>query len=141
MNRSTSFLFGSSEETYAFGQKFAKTLKKGDVLALYGELGVGKTTLVRGIAHGLGYASDDVNSPTYTYLNIYETSPRLYHFDLYRLNSKEQFQDFGFEEYLTPGICCVEWPEIAQSFFPPSCLSLHLEHLAETIRKLTIRME
>ena len=100
----------SREEMLAFGQKLSHEITDGDVVCFSGDLGAGKTTLIKGIISGLtGCDVDDVTSPTFTYLIEYG---RVVHFDLYRLNGIEQFAQMGFEEYFNPRhICLIEWPE------------------------------
>ncbi|NLG53154.1 MAG: tRNA (adenosine(37)-N6)-threonylcarbamoyltransferase complex ATPase subunit type 1 TsaE [Clostridiales bacterium] len=108
---------GSEAETLQIGEKISKILKPGDVVGILGEMGAGKTVLVRGIARGLGY-NGRVTSPTYTIVNEYPTSPLLFHFDLYRLGSASELYDIGFEDYIARGgICAVEWFEKAQDEF------------------------
>lgn len=102
----------SERETEALAQKLAGELKAGDVLALDGDLGAGKTAFTRGLAAGLGYRGR-VQSPTFTIVNEYDGGRlTLFHFDLYRLTSPEELFDIGFEDYLDRGgVCCVEWSE------------------------------
>lgn len=109
-------------------------------MCLFGDLGAGKTTLVKGIAKGLqkkgrlenhsqeGMESQ-VTSPTFTYLNIYAGSPPLYHFDLYRLRDGDEFLSMGFEEFLHgSGICCLEWSEKITPLIPPEAIQVTLLH-------------
>jgi tRNA threonylcarbamoyladenosine biosynthesis protein TsaE len=107
------FFTTSADETLKAGQEIAKLLNPGDVVCLTGELGAGKTTLIKGIAQQIaGIPPREVISPTFTYLHIYPGNPPLYHFDLYRLSSPEQFFSLGFPEFLgKTGICCIEWPD------------------------------
>lgn len=100
----------SPEETEALAARLAETLRAGDVLALDGDLGAGKTAFTRGLAQGLGF-SGTVTSPTFTIVNEYEGGRLpLFHFDLYRLTSPEELFDIGWEDYLDRGgVCCVEW--------------------------------
>ena len=102
----------SADETQALGQRLAKRLLPGDVIAYFGDLGAGKTALTRGIAQGLG-VTDLVTSPTYTIVNEYLTGRiPLFHFDMYRLGSSDELFDIGWEDYLTRGgVCAVEWSE------------------------------
>jgi tRNA threonylcarbamoyl adenosine modification protein YjeE len=88
------------EETIQFGKELALDLKNNDLIALHGDLGAGKTTLVKGIVSEIAAVERRiVQSPTFTYLNIYETDPPLYHFDLYRLKSAEEFIQMGFLDF------------------------------------------
>ena len=102
----------SADETQALGQRLAKRLLPGDVIAYFGNLGAGKTALTRGIAQGLG-VTDLVTSPTYTIVNEYLTGRiPLFHFDMYRLGSSDELFDIGWEDYLDRGgVCAVEWSE------------------------------
>ena len=105
----------NENETMLFGEKFAKVVKKGAVITLIGDLGAGKTHFVKGFAKGL-HCSNMVTSPTFTILNNYEGGDLpIYHFDMYRLNSKEEAEELGFEEYFDSesldGVTVVEWPE------------------------------
>ena len=98
-------------ETEALGQKLALQLCPGDVLALFGGLGAGKTTFVRGLASGLGVKTP-VSSPTYTIVNEYEGEIPLFHFDMYRLTSADDLFDIGWDDYLQrSGVIAVEWSE------------------------------
>ena len=94
------FLSRSPEETARLGEGLAKRLRAGDVVALSGELGAGKTTLVRGIARGLGAKGEEVASPSFTIINEYPGSPPLYHIDFYRLERLEELTEIGYWEYL-----------------------------------------
>lgn len=120
----------SVEETLALGRQLAATLVAGDVMALYGELGAGKTHLAKGIALGLGLATSDVvQSPTFVKLAIYETTPILFHFDLYRMHCEKEFIALGFEEFLASrGVALIEWPERIESLLPSHTLKVALSH-------------
>lgn len=110
------FISNCVEDTYQIAFDFAKTLKNGDVLALKGDLGTGKTAFTFGIVRGLGI-SNCVSSPTFTIVNEYLNGPiSVYHFDLYRLNDEDDLYDIGIDEYLFgDGICIFEWPEIVEN--------------------------
>ena len=101
----------------------------GGVIALFGELGSGKTTFVKGVALSLGIAEHKVSSPTFAYMHVYEGCIPLYHFDLYRLRGPEDFFALGFDEYLScGGICCIEWAERLGLMLPEGAQRLQLEH-------------
>lgn len=102
----------SADETQALGQKLARRLAPGDVIAYFGDLGAGKTAFTRGLALGLGI-TDPVTSPTYTIVNEYLSGRiPLFHFDMYRLSSSDELFDIGWEDYLSRGgVCAVEWSE------------------------------
>lgn len=126
----------SDQETIAFGQKLGHLLQAGDVLVLSGDLGVGKTTLSKGIAQGLNITAM-IKSPTYTLIREYEEGRLpLYHMDVYRLAG---VADLGLEEYfLGDGVCLVEWGEQIKDELPPDYLQLTLKKLANgTTRELS----
>ena len=102
----------SADETQALGKKLAESLRPGDVIAYFGDLGAGKTAFTRGIAEGLG-VSEQVTSPTYTIVNEYLSGRLpLFHFDMYRLGSSDELFDIGWEDYLARGgVCAVDWSE------------------------------
>ena len=89
----------SEEETILFAENFARNLKSGDVVLLSGELGSGKTTFIKGIARAIGIDQDEIKSPSFVIMNLYEGRIPLYHFDLYRLENNEDINDLGFEEF------------------------------------------
>ncbi len=123
--------------TLALGERLAAHLRPGDVLALYGDLGAGKTHLVRGLARGLGGDPDDVSSPTFTLVNEYATHPPLYHLDAYRIERLDELERIGVEEYLYgEGLCVVEWPERLEPLLPPHTLRLRLTHLGGDRRRV-----
>ena len=101
----------SEDETSAVGEQLARTLRPGDVVLLFGELGAGKTAFVRGLAQGLGGAPDDVSSPTFTLIQEYSGRITLYHVDLYRLEARE-IPDLGLEDLmLGDGVVAIEWAD------------------------------
>src|SRR5205085_11255205 len=121
------------------GERLALGLAPGMLVTLSGELGAGKTTVVRGMLRGLGWEGP-VKSPTYTLLEHYLVS-RLYfyHFDLYRFKDPEEWDRAGFSEYLRPDtVCVLEWPERAAGWLPTGDLALRFEH-ADSARTLTLR--
>lgn len=129
----------SVEETFALGRALAASLRSGDVVALSGELGAGKTVLVKAIAERLGF-TQPVTSPTFTIIHEYKTSPPLFHIDLYRLNSAQEALDIGIEEYLNGnGICLVEWAERIEELLPPRAIRVRIKILSETARRIVIR--
>ena len=92
-------LTNGRDETVGFGRRLGKLLRPGDVIALYGDLGAGKTTLTRGIADGLGLKAD-IHSPTFTLIHEHPGAIPLYHVDLYRLSSEDEVEALGLDEYL-----------------------------------------
>lgn len=119
----------SAEATQDVGQAFADTLQPGDVVALVGELGTGKTQFVRGVVEGLGGAESDVSSPTFTIAHEYAARVPVVHMDLYRLKDENDVRDAGLEDYLTSdAVCLVEWPERAGRLLPPHTVAIRLSH-------------
>jgi tRNA threonylcarbamoyladenosine biosynthesis protein TsaE len=132
----------SPDETRALGRTLADRLAPGSVVALYGDLGTGKTHLVKGIADGLGLDPATVRSPTFTILHTYEEGRRpLHHFDAYRVQSSDEFVELGFEEYVADetGITCIEWADRVDALLPPEALRVTLTHEGPTRRRLALR--
>ncbi|MCX7170585.1 MAG: tRNA (adenosine(37)-N6)-threonylcarbamoyltransferase complex ATPase subunit type 1 TsaE [Proteobacteria bacterium] len=125
-NASTLFL-PDEATSLALGGSLAPWLAPGMVVFLEGDLGAGKTTLVRGLLRALGY-ENKVKSPTYTLVELYVVSGlNLYHFDFYRFNQQEEYLDAGLDEYFQgTAVCLVEWPDNAGVYLPPADLSVHL---------------
>lgn len=118
----------SADETMSWAMAWAHRLSAGTVIALHGELGSGKTCLVRGLARGLN-VSGQVHSPTFTLINEYKGRLPLYHLDLYRLKNPRDVWEIGLENYLPgDGITAIEWPERAGSLLPPDTIHVFLEH-------------
>jgi tRNA threonylcarbamoyladenosine biosynthesis protein TsaE len=131
----------SAEQTLAFGERLGHTLRGGDVLALTGDLGVGKTLMTRGIALGLGIPNGQVNSPTFSLIQVYESHVPVIHVDLYRLQDSAAIVQLGLEDYFTAkNIVIIEWADRFIQALPPDYLEIHLEHGdTETTRSMTIR--
>lgn len=119
---------------------FAAKLSPGTTVALFGDLGAGKTTFVKGmVAELCEIDSREVSSPTFNYLNIYLGPHPVYHFDLYRLRSSEEFLAMGFEEQLSAdGICCIEWAERISSILPEDVVRIYISHAESGTRKIEI---
>ena len=117
----------SADETQALGKKLAESLRPGDVIAYFGDLGAGKTAFTRGIAEGLG-VSEQVTSPTYTIVNEYLSGRLpLFHFDMYRISGEDELYAMGFYDYADrPGICLVEWSENIEEFLPEQYLRVEI---------------
>ena len=112
------FICNTEEDTIKLGQKLSSIAQKGDVFALFGTLGMGKSVLSRAFVKNLTSA-DEVPSPTFTLVQIYEAEYfDIYHFDLYRLKSPEEIFEIGMEEALYDGVCLIEWPEKMQGYLP-----------------------
>lgn len=133
----------SLKETHQLSVSFGKGLREGDIVCFFGDLGAGKTTFIKGLVEGVGgYPSDSVNSPTFSYLNIYKGNMTVYHFDLYRLRDEDEFLSMGFDEYLyADGICCVEWSEKIAGLIPSDVIRVEMTHLGENRRSVRIVSE
>lgn len=132
------FISRSEAQTEAVGEQFAKSLADGTVVAMYGDLGAGKTAFVRGMARGMGLTCR-VSSPTFTIVNEYCGERELIHFDMYRLNDSDELFDIGWEDYLARGaVCAVEWSEKVDDAFYGDETIVHIEKLGDTERKITI---
>ena len=120
-------------ETTEIGSKLASYLKGGEVIYLKGELGTGKTTLVRGVLNRLGHTGN-VKSPTYTIVEPYLIDSHvIYHFDLYRLDDPEELESLGIRDYCDgQSICFFEWPEKGGSLLPNADINLELTYLENT---------
>ena len=132
------FITNSPEETEALGEKLAKILTPGTILAYRGDLGAGKTAFTRGLARGLD-CREQVTSPTYTIVNEYLGGKLpLFHFDMYRLHSSDDLFDIGWDDYLERGgICAVEWSEnVAEAMEDP--ITVTIEKLGENRRRIII---
>ena len=115
----------SAQETVLLGKHIARHLSSGDIVCLIGDLGSGKTTLVKGLAQGLKIDHRRVNSPTFVLINIYQGKLPLYHFDLYRLDSMKEINLLGYEEFLYgEGISVIEWADKMHRLFPQESLNI-----------------
>ena len=132
------FISHSQLETEELGRKLAEKLPGGSVVAMYGDLGAGKTAFVRGMARGMGL-SCRVSSPTFTIVNEYLGQRELIHFDMYRLSSADELFDIGWEDYLSRNaVCAVEWSENVQDAFFGDEIVVRIEKLNDTDRKILI---
>jgi len=128
----------NENETICEGEKLGRLLEPGAVVAIYGELGAGKTAFTRGIARGLGIGMN-VSSPTFTIVNEYPGDVPLFHFDMYRLESENELFDIGWYDYLDrEGVCVVEWSEKVPGAFPQDTIKVKIENQGDTCRRLEI---
>ena len=126
------FISKSREDTQAFACAYAKTLKKGDVVLLDGDMGAGKTVFAKGVAKGLGI-DEEVTSPTYAYMNDYDG--RLFHYDCYRIESVEQALQLGLADYFDMGgICLIEWAQNIAPLLPPVVKRVRIQKRGENER-------
>lgn len=137
----TSLISETESSTIQFGSELAQILRKGTTVALYGDLGAGKTTLTKGIVASLtGEDINQVQSPTFTYLNIYEDSATpICHFDLYRLKNAEAFIEMGFLDYFNDeNICIIEWPERISSLISKYTIRVEMTHFESGKRRIDV---
>ena len=137
----TPLILPNEAATLALGASLAPLLSEKLVIYLEGDLGAGKTTLVRGLLRALGYAGK-VKSPTYTFVELYAISRLyLYHFDFYRFEQPEEYLDGGFDEYFQDtAICLVEWPDKAGSHLPPADVRLRFT-IVDDLRMVAVSGE
>ncbi len=129
----------SEADTERAGETLAKSLPGGSVVALYGDLGAGKTAFVRGMARGMGI-SCRVSSPTFTIVNEYSGGGKeLLHFDMYRLGGAQELLDIGWDDYLARGaVCAVEWSENVEDAFFGDEVRVRIEKLSDRERRITV---
>jgi tRNA threonylcarbamoyladenosine biosynthesis protein TsaE len=137
------FLFefnsNSPDDTFSLGQRIASFLSEGSVVALQGELGSGKTYLVKGIAKGLG-VTENITSPTYTIISEYNSSPVLYHIDAYRLSGDEDFENSGGRETINSGgISLIEWSERIPKSIPKDAITVNIKITGPCSRLIQIK--
>ncbi len=119
------------EQSKKFSQAISQELKLGDVLALYGELGAGKTFFTQNLCSYLN-VKDYVNSPSYVLMNEYYGDFNIYHLDLYRLNDSEEVLELGLEELIPQGLTIIEWPEIAEDFLPKETIKIYFSYFEDS---------
>ncbi|MCY4654517.1 MAG: tRNA (adenosine(37)-N6)-threonylcarbamoyltransferase complex ATPase subunit type 1 TsaE [Dehalococcoidia bacterium] len=128
----------SIETTHELGRVIGSNVCPGDILLLSGGLGAGKTTLTQGILWGLG-SDEYARSPTFVLVNEYEARIPVYHMDLYRLDSFEEIDGLGLEDYLFgDGLCVIEWADKAQGYFPVGHVAISIETVSEDARVFTL---
>ena len=131
----------SPKDTQKIGRRIGTKAQSGDVLLLVGDLGAGKTTLTQGILWGLG-GTEYARSPTFVLVNEYPARLTMYHMDLYRLNSIEEIEDLGLDEYLYGNdLCVVEWADKAPGYFPVNHAVIQLEVIDDQTRRVTVSSE
>ncbi|MBC8378387.1 MAG: tRNA (adenosine(37)-N6)-threonylcarbamoyltransferase complex ATPase subunit type 1 TsaE [Planctomycetes bacterium] len=144
-NKNIEIVTDSAAETIELGERIGTSLKGGEVFALIGNLGTGKTHLIKGISLGLGaHDPDQVSSPTFVLVNEYfgrEGLIHIYHIDAYRIDSVGEFEALGFEEYCRPdSVVLVEWADkVLPVLDGVECIQLQLEHVSETQRKIVVQ--
>lgn len=128
----------SEKETEDIGYRFGKALRRGDVVSLTGSLGAGKTVLAKGIARALSI-EEAIVSPTFTIVQEYDGTQKLYHLDLYRLSGDDEFESMGGEEFLYPdGITLIEWAEKIEDMMPDDAFHVTVAILEDGSRSIEI---
>lgn len=128
----------SEEDTIKAGRDLAVKLEKGSVVALFGDLGAGKTSFVRGLAEGMSLKAR-VTSPTFTIVNEYLGAVPLFHFDMYRLKSEDELFEIGWDDYIERnGIIAVEWSENVENSFPENTVRVHIIKTGDCSRRIEI---
>ena len=120
------YVTNSAETTEAAAKEFAATLKGNEVIALYGGLGMGKTTFVRGLCSYFGINSG-VSSPTFAIVNEYSGSIKIFHFDMYRISTWDDLYSTGFFDYIGQGLCIIEWSENIEAALPENTVKIQFE--------------
>ncbi len=134
----TEYRTASEEETAAVAKKTAEILKPGDVVAFRGGLGAGKTTFTRYLCEALD-CRDDVSSPTFALVHCYRAKMPVCHFDMYRIHSFDDLYSTGFFDYLDIGaLLLIEWSENVEEFLPEERITITIERLSDTERKITV---
>ncbi len=128
------------EATFRLGEAIGRCLKKGDIIALSGDLGSGKTCFTQGLAKGLDVSAQyNVTSPTFTLLNEYPGRLKLSHLDVYRLSGAQDIEEIGYEDYFFgPGVIVIEWAEKIEQLVPDYGIWVFFRHLAENSREIII---
>ena len=133
------FISKSAVDTSIFAKEFAEELNAGDIVLLKGDLGAGKTVFVKAVTEKFSNGENIAVSPTFTIVNIYDTNPPIYHFDLYRINDVSELDAIGAEEYFYgDGICFVEWPERVEGYFSTNVIVVEIIKLNENERLIRI---
>lgn len=127
------------DETFEIGYRLGRCLKLGDVVGLYGELGSGKTVLVKGIARAFGINERDITSASFTIITQYQTSPAFIHIDLYRIEKTEELTEIGiYEQIGGDRIAVIEWAEKAEGWLPEDMIAVHVQYTGKNDREITI---
>lgn len=132
---------GSRRQTIALGKRLGQRLRRGDVVALVGELGSGKTTLAKGIAAGLGVKGEnEVKSPTYVLMHIYRGDCPVYHLDFFRLDTAAEVENIGWDDLLDGrGVVLIEWAKKISGYLPPHYLEVEIRATGPAARELRFR--
>ena len=123
-------------DTQKLGENFSKKIKSGDIILLYGDLGAGKTTFVKGILKGFQFANE-VTSPTFSLINEYNADKKVIHIDCYREKEIERWISIGIEDYFNQSnIVIIEWPEILENIIPDDSIRIKMNHIDDNKREI-----
>ncbi|MFQ5770313.1 MAG: tRNA (adenosine(37)-N6)-threonylcarbamoyltransferase complex ATPase subunit type 1 TsaE [bacterium] len=123
-----SIISNSPAETQRIGEQWGRSLQPGSVVALFGELGSGKTTFIKGVCRGLNVI-DEITSPSFTLIHEYTGKIPIYHFDFYRIENIREILELGCEDYFyRAGICLIEWADRVTDFLPSKRIEIYLKH-------------
>lgn len=137
MDKEFNFISKSPAQTAAFGKKLAELLPIPALVLLKGDLGTGKTLIIKAAVKELGYQGE-VTSPTFNLVQEYSAEPEIIHMDLYRLNQRQELLEIGFEDYLDrEAVVFIEWPELALSLLPADFIFINLEKISPAERRIT----
>lgn len=120
------FVSQSTQDTQSLGERIASVLKGREIIALFGDLGAGKTAFTRGLCAGLGI-DEGVSSPTFAIVNAYEGKYPVYHFDMYRITNPDDLFAVGYYDYLDTGVLVIEWSENIEDELEPDCIRVHIQ--------------
>ena len=133
------FISSSENDTLVFASEFASTLLPGDIILLDGDLGAGKTVFTKGVVSKLSGGKIVAVSPTFVIVNVYDTTPKVFHFDLYRISDVSELDAIGAEEYFySDGISLIEWPSRAEDIFPSNAIKVYIEKVDDEKRIIKI---
>ncbi len=127
----------SAEKTMSVGEELSRRLVKGDVVAFYGDLGAGKTTMIKGIARGLGIDPNDVSSPSFALIHEYGGTLSVHHIDLYRIEQPSEIAELGLWEILDgDGVSLVEWADRAKELLPDRTIEVRITRIGPNERRI-----
>lgn len=133
------YISNGADETTKIGFSIGRLLRPGDVVGLYGELGAGKTTIIKGIAGALGIDAREITSASFTMISEYDTTPPFSHIDLYRIENENELSELGLWEYIGgDSISAIEWAEKAATMLPEEMIRVTLVYTGENTREITI---
>lgn len=132
------FKTNNAGETEKLGRLIGEALRGGEIIAMTGDLGAGKTTMTKSLAKGLDI-DEHITSPTFTIVNEYEGRLKLFHFDVYRIGDVEEMYDLGFEEYIySGGVCIIEWSNLIEEILPEDTINIQILYLDDNKRQIKI---